>query len=146
MYAKLDSNQQIIRRCPWIYGKRRQKTLHGWLFLTRKGKVYVNEIIPFPALNSSMFPMMERTRISFTELIINWLNFPFSDWQSINAQNVIFDSAWNFNLISKTPAWNLKKYINIERCIDQHRINLALAYCFVFFFFTLPSATNHGER
>jgi D-alanine-D-alanine ligase len=46
------------------------------LFLTKKGKVYVNEINTIPGFtNSSMFPMMWKERgISFTHLITELLN------------------------------------------------------------------------
>jgi D-alanine-D-alanine ligase len=46
------------------------------LFLTKKGKVYVNEINTIPGFtNSSMYPMMWNERgISFTELITRLLN------------------------------------------------------------------------
>lgn len=49
------------------------------LFLTKKGKVYVNEINTIPGFtNSSMFPMMWKERgISFTDLISKLLNLAF---------------------------------------------------------------------
>jgi D-alanine-D-alanine ligase len=49
------------------------------LFLTKKGKVYVNEINTIPGFtNSSMFPMMWKERgISFTDLITKLLNLAF---------------------------------------------------------------------
>jgi len=55
------------------------------LFLTKKGKVYVNEINTIPGFtNSSMFPMMWKERgISFTGLITKLLNLAF-DRYSVN--------------------------------------------------------------
>jgi D-alanine-D-alanine ligase len=49
------------------------------LFLTKKGKVYVNEINTIPGFtNSSMFPMMWKERgISFTDLITKLLNLAY---------------------------------------------------------------------
>jgi len=49
------------------------------LFLTKKGKVYVNEINTIPGFtNSSMFPMMWKERgISFTDLITRLINLAY---------------------------------------------------------------------
>lgn len=49
------------------------------LFLTKKGKVYVNEINTIPGFtNSSMFPMMWKERgISFSDLITKLLNLAY---------------------------------------------------------------------
>jgi D-alanine-D-alanine ligase len=49
------------------------------LFLTKKGKVYVNEINTIPGFtNSSMYPVMWKERgISFTELITQLLNLAY---------------------------------------------------------------------
>jgi D-alanine-D-alanine ligase len=49
------------------------------LFLTKKGKVYVNEINTIPGFtNSSMFPMMWNERgISFTDLISQLINLAY---------------------------------------------------------------------
>lgn len=49
------------------------------LFLTKKGKVYVNEINTIPGFtNSSMYPMMWKERgISFTDLITQLLNLAY---------------------------------------------------------------------
>jgi D-alanine-D-alanine ligase len=49
------------------------------LFLTKKGKVYVNEINTIPGFtNSSMYPMMWRERgITFSDLISKLINFAF---------------------------------------------------------------------
>jgi D-alanine-D-alanine ligase len=49
------------------------------LFLTKKGKIYVNEINTIPGFtNSSMYPMMWKERgISFTDLITKLLNFGY---------------------------------------------------------------------
>jgi D-alanine-D-alanine ligase len=49
------------------------------LFLTRQGKIYVNEINTIPGFtNSSMFPMMWKERgISFTELITRLVTLAF---------------------------------------------------------------------
>ncbi|HEU5289903.1 MAG TPA: D-alanine--D-alanine ligase family protein [Cyclobacteriaceae bacterium] len=49
------------------------------LFLTKKGKIYVNEINTIPGFtNSSMYPMMWKERgISFSNLISKLINFAF---------------------------------------------------------------------
>ncbi len=49
------------------------------LFLTKKGKVYVNEINTIPGFtNSSMYPMMWKERgISFTDLITKLINLAY---------------------------------------------------------------------
>lgn len=49
------------------------------LFLTKKGKVYVNEINTIPGFtNSSMFPMMWKERgITFTDLITRLINLAY---------------------------------------------------------------------
>lgn len=50
------------------------------LFLTKKGKIYVNEINTIPGFtNSSMFPMMWKERgLSFTNLITQLINHAFT--------------------------------------------------------------------
>ncbi|MBX2966162.1 MAG: D-alanine--D-alanine ligase [Cyclobacteriaceae bacterium] len=54
------------------------------LFLTKKGKVYVNEINTIPGFtNSSMFPMMWKERgISFTELISRIIDLASERYES----------------------------------------------------------------
>lgn len=49
------------------------------LFLTKKGKIYVNEINTIPGFtNSSMYPMMWKERgVAFSELITKLINFAF---------------------------------------------------------------------
>jgi len=49
------------------------------LFLTKKGKVYVNEINTIPGFtNSSMYPMMWKERgVSFTDLITKLINLAY---------------------------------------------------------------------
>jgi D-alanine-D-alanine ligase len=54
------------------------------LFLTKRGKIYVNEINTIPGFtNSSMFPMMWKERgISFTELISKLIDFALDRHQN----------------------------------------------------------------
>ncbi|MBX2963493.1 MAG: D-alanine--D-alanine ligase [Cyclobacteriaceae bacterium] len=68
------------------------------LFLTRKGKVYVNEINTIPGFtNSSMFPMMWKERgISFTELISKLIELSFQRLAEHKRTERNFDSALKF--------------------------------------------------
>lgn len=68
------------------------------LFLTKKGKVYVNEINTIPGFtNSSMFPMMWKERgVSFTELISKLINLALERYAAGKRIERGFDSALKF--------------------------------------------------
>jgi D-alanine-D-alanine ligase len=68
------------------------------LFLTKKGKVYVNEINTIPGFtNSSMFPMMWKERgISFTDLITQLLVFAQERYESGKRIERGFESSLKF--------------------------------------------------
>lgn len=66
------------------------------LFLTKRGKIYVNEINTIPGFtNSSMFPMMWKERgISFTELITQLITLAFERY----AENKRIERGFNSSL------------------------------------------------
>jgi D-alanine-D-alanine ligase len=68
------------------------------LFLTRRGKVYVNEINTIPGFtNSSMFPMMWKERgISFTELITKLITIAFERYHNNKRVERGFESNLKF--------------------------------------------------
>lgn len=68
------------------------------LFLTKKGKVYVNEINTIPGFtNSSMFPMMWKERgISFTNLITKLTNLAYERYNANKRLQHDFQSSLKF--------------------------------------------------
>jgi D-alanine-D-alanine ligase len=68
------------------------------LFLTKEGKVYVNEINTIPGFtNSSMFPMMWKERgISFTELITKLISLSKERYQKSKRVERGFESSLKF--------------------------------------------------
>jgi D-alanine-D-alanine ligase len=68
------------------------------LFLTKKGKVYVNEINTIPGFtNSSMFPMMWKERgLSFTDLITKLIYLAFERYTENNRVERGFTSTLKF--------------------------------------------------
>jgi D-alanine-D-alanine ligase len=68
------------------------------LFLTKKGKIYVNEINTIPGFtNSSMFPMMWKERgISFTDLISKLINLAYERYTANKRIDYDFQSSLKF--------------------------------------------------
>lgn len=68
------------------------------LFLTKKGKVYVNEINTIPGFtNSSMYPMMWKERgISFTDLITRLINLAYERYNNHKRIEHDFQSSLKF--------------------------------------------------
>ncbi|MFZ2904715.1 MAG: D-alanine--D-alanine ligase family protein [Cyclobacteriaceae bacterium] len=68
------------------------------LFLTRKGKIYVNEINTIPGFtNSSMYPMMWKERgISFTDLITQLINLAYERHNANSRLQHDFQSSLKF--------------------------------------------------
>jgi D-alanine-D-alanine ligase len=68
------------------------------LFLTKKGKIYVNEINTIPGFtNSSMFPMMWKERgISFTELISKLMDLAYARYNDNKRIEHDFQSSLKF--------------------------------------------------
>ena len=68
------------------------------LFLTKRGKVYVNEINTIPGFtNSSMFPMMWKERgLSFTDLITKLITLAFERYTENNRVERGFTSTLKF--------------------------------------------------
>lgn len=68
------------------------------LFVTKKGKIYINEINTIPGFtNSSMFPMMWKERgISFSELITTLITLALERYETGKRIERNYDSALNF--------------------------------------------------
>jgi D-alanine-D-alanine ligase len=68
------------------------------LFLTKKGKIYVNEINTIPGFtNSSMYPMMWKERgISFSELITRLINLAYERYNANKRLQHDFKSSLKF--------------------------------------------------